>query len=209
MPAYEEEIQDALAEGIELRELIAPKDIRKNNGKLSLELDECELRDYDLSGRRRPIPKDGCVISLDYDTIFAAIGQAVDAGFTNSVELRKDAISVERHTLATNLPGVFAGGDAVTGPARVVDALAHGKRAAVEIDRYLSKKRGEKPYEEHMKKITVTMMVPEQVVKQARAEMPKLSPEERVKHFKEVELGLDEETARKECARCLRCDVKL
>lgn len=209
MPAYEEEIEDALAEGVELRELVAPKSIRRTNGKLSLELDECELRDYDRSGRRRPVPKTDCVISLDYDTIFAAIGQAVDGRFTDSLELRKDVIPVERHTLATDLPGVFAGGDAVTGPARVVDALAHGKRAAVEIDRYLSKKRGDKPYEEHLEKIAVTMVVPEEVVKQARAEMPKLSPEKRVKHFKEVELGLDEETARRECSRCLRCDVKL
>jgi NADPH-dependent glutamate synthase beta subunit-like oxidoreductase len=209
MPAYEEEIKDALAEGIELRELVAPKGIRRTNGKLSLELDECELRDYDRSGRRRPFPKDGCVISLDYDTIFAAIGQAVDASFAKSLELRKDVISVDRHTLASNLPGVFAGGDAVTGPARVVDALQHGRRAALEIDRYLSQKRGGKPYEERHDNIQVTMKVPEQVVKQLRAEMPKLAPEESIRSFKEVELGFDEETARKECSRCLRCDVKL
>jgi Asp-tRNA(Asn)/Glu-tRNA(Gln) amidotransferase B subunit len=90
-----------------------------------------------------------------------------------------------------------------------VDALAHGKRAAVEVDRYLSKKRGERPYVETPERIEVTLEVPEEVVKQARAEMPKLSPEQRIKSFQEVELGFDEETARKECARCLRCDVKI
>jgi len=209
MPAYEEEIEDALEEGVELRELVAPKSITKSNGRLRFELDECELREFDRSGRRRPVPIDGCVISQDYDTIFAAIGQAVDLGYGDAVDTYRGTIQVDRHCLATNLPGVYAGGDAVTGPARVVDALAHGKRAAVEIDRYLSKKRGDRPYVEIPEKIDVTMKVPEEVVKQARAEMPKLANEQRIKSFQEVELGFDEETARKECARCLRCDVKL
>jgi NADH-quinone oxidoreductase subunit F len=209
MPAYEEEIEDALAEGIELKELVAPKSISKSNGRLALELDECELKEFDRSGRRRPVPIDGCVISQEYDTVFSAIGQAPDMSFTTFLKMHRDTIEVDRYTLATNLPGIFAGGDAVTGPARVVDALAHGKRAALEIDKYLAQKRGEKPYVERFEKISVTMKVPEEIIKQARAEMPKLSPEDRIRHFMEVELGFDEETARKECERCLRCDVKL
>ena len=209
MPAYEEEIEDALEEGVELRELVAPKSITKSNGRLRFELDECELKEFDRSGRRRPVPIAECVISEDYDTIFAAIGQAVDLGYGDALETYRGTIKADRHTLATNLPGVYAGGDAVTGPARVVDALAHGKRAAVEVDKYLSKKRGERPYVETPEGIEVTMTVPEEVVKQARAEMPKLPPEQRIKTFQEVELGFDEETARKECARCLRCDVKI
>jgi len=209
MPAYEEEIEDALEEGINLRELLAPKSITKKNGKLLLELDECELKDFDASGRRRPVPIEGRVVRDEYDTIFSAIGQAPDLGFGASVATSRGRIIAERHSLATNIPGVFAGGDAVTGPARVVDALAHGKRAAFEIDRYLSRKRGDKPYVEHLPKIEVTMEVPQEIVKQARAEMPKLPAQERIKNFNEVELGFDEETAKKECARCLRCDVKL
>ena len=209
MPAYEEEIEDALEEGIELRELVAPKSIAKSNGRLRLELDECELREFDRSGRRRPVPIEGRVISQEYDTIFAAIGQGVDLGYGDAVDTYRGTIQVDRHSLATNVPGVYAGGDAVTGPARVVDALAHGKRAAVEIDRQLSKKRSGRPYVEVPEKIEVTMKVPEEVVKQLRAEMPKLPPEKRIKGFQEVELGFDEETAKKECARCLRCDVKL
>jgi NADH-quinone oxidoreductase subunit F len=104
---------------------------------------------------------------------------------------------------------VFAGGDAVTGPARVVDALAHGKRAAKEIDKYLAHKRNEKPYVEKLEEINITMKVPEETIVQPRAEMPKLSPDERSKSFVEVELGFDEERAKKECSRCLRCDVEL
>jgi NADPH-dependent glutamate synthase beta subunit-like oxidoreductase len=208
MPAYEEEIEDALAEGIELRELLAPRSVVRNNGRLTLEMDVCELRDFDASGRRRPVPKEGGLLAEDYDTVFSAIGQAPDLTFGAALELKRDTVCVDAHTLVTNLPGVFAGGDAVTGPARVVDALAHGKRAAIEIDRYLARKRRERPFVEHPEEIRVTMETPSEIIKQDRAEMPKLAPEERVRSFSEVELGFDEETARSECSRCLRCDVK-
>ncbi len=208
MPASEEEIADALAEGIELKELVAPKSISQVNSGLALELDECELKDFDRSGRRRPVPIEGSVISQEYDTIFSAIGQTADLDFTDSLDTKRDTIAVDRHRLLTNLPGVFAGGDAVTGPARVVDALAHGKRAAVEIDKYLAEKRGGRPYAERLETIKVTMTLPEEVFEQPMAEIPKLDPKERIKDFTaEVELGFDEATARKECARCLRCDV--
>jgi NADH-quinone oxidoreductase subunit F len=209
MPAYEEEIEDALNEGIELKVLVAPKSISERNGRLIFELDECELREFDASGRRRPIPIDGCVLTEEYDTIFAAIGQRPDLRFSQAVESSRNTIKTDWRTLETNVPGVFAGGDAVTGPARVVDALAHGKRAAVEIDRYLAGMRGEAAEEVRREKISITMEVPEEIIKQPMAVMSKLPPEERIKGFAEVELGLDEETARKECSRCLRCDVKL
>jgi NADH-quinone oxidoreductase subunit F len=210
MPAYEEEIVDAIAENVELKELVAPKSINQVNGRLALVLDECELKNFDRSGRRRPLPIEGCVISQEYDTIFSAIGQASNLDFTESLVTKRDTITVDRHSLVTNLPGVFAGGDAVTGPARVVDALAHGKQAAVEIDKYLAKKKGGKPHAERLEEINVTMTVPEEVIEQPMAEMPKLDPKERIEDFSaEVEIGFDEETARKECARCLRCDVKL
>jgi NADH-quinone oxidoreductase subunit F len=208
MPASEEEIADAVAENIELKELVAPKSIRRANSGLALELDVCELRDFDRSGRRRPVPIEGSVITREYDTIFSAIGQTSDLEFAGSLETKGDTIAVDRHRLLTNLPGVFAGGDAVSGPARVVDALAHGKKAAVEIDRLLALKRGRAPYAESLQKIKVTMTLPKEVIEQPMAEIPKLDPEERIKDFTaEVELGFDEETAKKECGRCLRCDV--
>jgi len=209
MPADEEEIEDSIDEGIVLKELVAPKSIAKSNGKLALTLDECELKEYDRSGRRSPVPIDGCVLSEEYDTIFSSIGQKPDLSFTAALDVQWGTVKADRYTLGTNLPGVFAGGDAVLGPAYVVDALAHGKRAARAIDQYLSRKRGDKPCVENSSKINITMKVPEETIKQARAEMPKLGVDERIKDFREVELGFDEETAKKECARCLRCDVKL
>jgi len=209
MPADEEEIEGALDEGIELKVLFAPKSISQNNGRLVFELDECELKDFDRSGRRRPVPIEGRTIREEYDTIFSAIGQDSDLTFASTLNMQWNTISVDRLSLATNLPGIFAGGDAVTGPARVVDALAHGKRVAREIDKYLAKKRGEKPYEEQVEKINVTMEMPAETAEQPRAIMPQLVPEERVKNNAEVELGFDEEIAKKECSRCLRCDVEM
>jgi NADH-quinone oxidoreductase subunit F len=209
MPASEEEIADALAEDIALKELVAPRCIKQTAAGLALELDLCELKDFDRSGRRRAVPIEGAVITQEFDTIFSAIGQTSDLEFAGSIETTKgNTIAVDRHNLLTNLSGVFAGGDAVTGPARVVDALAHGKQAAVEIDRYLANKRGRAPYAESLEKIQVTMTLPKEVTEQPMAEVPKLDPTERIKDFTaEVELGFDEETAKKECGRCLRCDV--
>ena len=208
MPASKEEISDALAEGIQLKELVAPKSIRKTDTGLVLEMELCELKDFDRSGRRRPVPIAGAVVTQEYDTIFSAIGQGSDLEFAGSIETKGDTIAVDRHRLLTNLPGVFAGGDAVTGPARVVDALAHGKKAAVEIDRYLAKKAGREPHAESLEKIQVTMTLPKEIIETPMAEIPKLDPQERIKDFTaEVELGFDEETAKKECGRCLRCDV--
>ena len=208
MPASEEEISDALAEGIQLKELVAPKSIRKTDTGLVLEMELCELKDFDRSGRRRPVPIAGAVVTQEFDTIFSAIGQGSDLEFAGSIEIKGDTIAVDRHRLLTNLPGVFAGGDAVIGPARVVDALAHGKKAAVEIDRYLAKKAGREPHAESLEKIQVTMTLPKEIIETPMAEIPKLDPQERIKDFAaEVELGFDEETAKKECGRCLRCDV--
>jgi len=208
MPASGEEIADALAEGIQLKELVAPKSIRKTDSGLVLEMELCELKDFDRSGRRRPVPIAGAVVTQEFDTIFSAIGQGSDLEFAGSIETKGDTIAVDRHRMVTNLPGVFAGGDAVIGPARVVDALAHGKKAAVEIDRYLAKKAGREAHAESLEKIQVTMTLPKEIIETPMAEIPKLDPEERIKDFTaEVELGFDEETARKECERCLRCDV--
>jgi len=208
MPATAEEIDDALAEGIQLKELVAPKSIRKTDTGLVLDMELCELKDFDRSGRRRPVPIAGAVVTQEFDTIFSAIGQGSDLEFAGAIEIKGDTIAVDRHHLLTNLPGVFAGGDVVIGPARVVDALAHGKKAAVEIDRYLAKKAGREPHAESLEKIQVTMTLPKEVIETPMAEIPKLDPAERIKDFAaEVELGFDEETAKKECGRCLRCDV--
>jgi NADH-quinone oxidoreductase subunit F len=208
MPAAREEVEDALAEGIALRTLVIPNSISKANGKLILATQRCEPGEFDKDGRRKPVPVPGAVVEDQYDTLFAAIGQGSDAGFAKGLELQRGWISVDRRTLATNLKGVYAGGDAVTGPAMAVDALAAGKRAAFSIDRDLSEKRGEKPFTEAYGGIAITMRVPDEIIEQAMEQAPKIAPQNRIEDFREVEKGFDIETMKRECARCLRCDVK-
>jgi len=209
MPASAEEVEDAIAEGIKLKILMMPESINKTNGRLTITLHTCEPGEFDKSGRRIPVPVPGKVVSEEYDTIFAAIGQVSDTGFIKDLDLRRGRVSVDRLSLKTNLDNIYAGGDAVTGPAMVVDALAAGKRAAISIDRDLSAKRGERPSVEQHEKIFVTMKVPGEIVEQGMARAPKGSPHERIKDFREVELGFGGETVKKECGRCLRCDVTI
>ena len=209
MPASAEEIEDALAEGITLKTLMLPSAITKANGKLALTVQQCKPGEFDTGGRRWPVPLSDKTTTEEYDTIFAAIGQVSDSGFLKDVDLKKGRITVDRRSLKTNLDGVYAGGDAVTGPALVVDALAAGKRAAIAIDRELSAKRGERPYEERYENIPLTMKVPGEIVTQKMARTPTVSSKERIKDFREVELGFDTKTIKKECRRCLRCDVRV
>jgi NADH-quinone oxidoreductase subunit F len=209
MPAAIEEIEDALAEGINLKILMMPHSIAKANGRLSLTIIGCEPGEFDKDGRRRPTPIPGDVAVEQFDTVFAAIGQGSDTNFLENVELTRGWIAVDRHTLKTNLDGVYAGGDAVTGPAMAVDALAAGRRAAISINRDLSIMRGERPHTEEHGQIFITMRVPEKIVKQEMQRVPKISPQERIKSFKEVEIGFDLETVKRDCDRCLRCDVKV
>jgi NADPH-dependent glutamate synthase beta subunit-like oxidoreductase len=209
MPASAEEVEDAIAEGIKLKILMMPESINKTNGRLTITLHTCEPGEFDKSGRRIPAPVPGKVVREEYDTIFAAIGQVSDTGFIKDLDLRRGWVSVDRLSLKTNLDNIYAGGDAVTGPAMVVDALAAGKRAAISIDRDLSAKRGEKPSVEQHEKIFVTMKVPGEIVEQGMARAPKVLPHERIKDFREVELGFGGETVKKECGRCLRCDVTI
>jgi NADH-quinone oxidoreductase subunit F len=202
-------VEDALAEGITLKTLMMPQSVSKANGRLTLAAQRCEPGEFDKDGRRRPVPVSGAMAEEQYDTIFAAIGQSSDAGFAKGLELEGGWISVDRRTLATNLPGIYAGGDAVTGPAMAVDALAAGKRAAFSIDRELSERRGEKPFVAAYERIPITMRIPEEIIEQGMARAPKIAPQERIRDFREAEGGFDIETVKRECGRCLRCDVKM
>jgi len=209
MPASAEEIEDGIDEGIKLKTFMMPGSINKDNGRLNITLHKCEPGEFDRDGRRTPVPIPDAVVREEYDTIFAAIGQVSDTSFISSFDLKRGRIEIDRLTLKTNLDNIYAGGDAVTGPALVVDALAAGKRAAIAIDRDLSAKKGGKPYEDQYDKIFITMKVPGDTIKQDMARAPKISAKERIKDFREVEHGFDMKTVKGECARCLRCDVKI
>ena len=142
MPANDEEIEEAEHEKIKILYLVAPTRILAENGKVKgLECQRMELGAFDASGRRRPVPVKGSEFVLEVDMAIPAIGYMPDLsclpqndGFKTT---KAGTLSVDPITLATHLPGVFAGGDVVTGPSTIVEAMAGGYRAAVSIDRYL------------------------------------------------------------------------
>jgi NADPH-dependent glutamate synthase beta subunit-like oxidoreductase len=170
----------------------------------------------DSSGRRRPVPKEGSQHELPLDTLIVAISESSDlTGAWEKGEFRLDTekeerISTDEKTLLTNRPGVFAGGDAATGPHTVVDAIAAGKKAAIVIERYL---RGEELVQPAAPRIPKIYIEPEKVDESkeqdaSRAEQPVISLKSRKSGFDEVELSLDEENAIREAGRCLRCDLE-
>src|ERR1035441_7935390 len=135
-----EEVEAAEAEGVKIEVLIAPVRLERKAGKLVLTCQRMELGAPDASGRPRPVPIAGSDFEVQAACVIAAIGQSVDLQPLNSAELTlsKWGIAADPKTLGTNLPGVFAGGDAVTGPDLAVREVDAGKLAAASIDQYLS-----------------------------------------------------------------------
>ena len=213
MPAYESEIEEALDEGIKIAYLAAPEEILVSDSKVvGLRCLKVKLSKEDVSGRRRPVPILGSQYEIEADLICPAIGQVSDLTCLKQVkdlELSKwGRIKVDNETFATSRPGVYAGGDAVTGPATVVEAIGSGKRAAFFIDAYirgvkepkapeLIRRRNVARFETSAKKLEALK----------RPEMPLLSMNKRKTTFEQVELGLVKKVARDEAKRCLRCDL--
>ena len=144
MPCLMEEVEAAEAEGVQIEFLVAPVRLERKDGKLHLTCQRMELGPPDDSGRARPVPVPGSEFTIEAASVIAAIGQSVELDTLNAhtLSLSKWGIAADPKTLATNLPGVFAGGDAVTGPDLAVRAVAAGKLAAASIDQYLSGQEG-------------------------------------------------------------------
>ena len=211
MPASEEEIEEAEHEGIKIHYLAAPVRILGKDWKVAgMECIRMELGEPDASGRRRPIPIEGSEFVIDADMIVPAIGQTPDLAFLpedSKFEItRRGTFEVDDNSLSTNIPGVFAGGDAVRGPATVIEAIAAGKRAAISIDCYL---RGESlpPGEEPLPTVTIEDIDLREVERKNRAVMPAIPLGERARCFREVNLGFSQEAAVEEANRCLNCGV--
>ncbi len=142
MPAWKEEIEEAIEEGVEIRFLTAPvRMITKNEKIEKLECVKMKLGDLDSSGRRKPVQIENSEFLLDIDTLVPAISQGPLIGglaSDNSLKLTKwNTIEVDQDTLYTGADGVFAGGDVVLGPKTVTEAMSHGKIAAEMIDKYI------------------------------------------------------------------------
>ena len=209
MPADKAEVDAADHEGIDIRILTSPTKVLVENGKMvSIECIRNELGAPDASGRRRPVPIPGSEFIIPLDNLIPAISQEPDLSFLpddHSFEISKwNSFVVDEDTLATNIPGVFAGGDAVTGPKTVVEAMEAGHVAAEMMLKYV---KGEKIKREPKVRLPVVEHVDyrEEHAKLEPIPMPELEPTERISNFAEVELGFSEEQAIAEARRCLSC----
>jgi len=212
MPAANEEIEEALAEGIKMEFLAAPVRVLGDNDKVTgLECIRMELGEPDASGRRRPVPIEGSEFTLDVEAVIPAIGQAADLSFIpegSDVSINKwNTFDVDEITFATNVEGIFAGGDDVTGPATAVEAINAGKEAARSIDRYLKGEDVTLGRERDWTKNLADKGDVSWVKKSERPHLPELEPEERKTHFDEVILGYSEEDVLREANRCLSCGI--
>jgi NADH-quinone oxidoreductase subunit F len=209
MPADDHEIADALAEGVRLETLVLPVTVERDAAGLKVTCVRVRLGAIDESGRRRPEPIDDSAFSTRYDTVLSAVGQhpAVPADW--GLELGSgERITVAPGSLRTSVEGVFAGGDAVLGPASVIEAMAHGRAAAREIDRYLG---GSGSIDEQFAPAEVLSELPPLPVETGerfRPAMPNLDALARIRSFTEVELGYSRQDAIEEASRCLRCDLR-
>ncbi|MBM3173608.1 MAG: hydrogenase iron-sulfur subunit, partial [Chloroflexi bacterium] len=211
LTAAEEEVEEAIMEGVTIEYQAMPVEILGEGGRVTgVRCRKTELTNEIMPNGRhrpRPIPETDFVIEADH--VVVAIGQSPDASQLgiDGLSLRKGTgvIKVNPLTLETSIPGVFAGGDCVTGPNNVVEAMAAGLRAAESIDRYLQKRDlaiGRTLEPEAVAEVDIESI---EAIPHVRATMPAISLQDRVSGFEETTTGLSAEAALQEAQRCLNC----
>ncbi len=219
MPTSKEELESQEEESIKIIFLANPTRIMGSNRVEGIECIRMELGPPDETGRRRPVPVAGSEFVIDVDTVIPAIGQASDLKFLegSGVDTPKGRWISTLKDGRTTVAGIFAGGDAVTGAATVIEAIAAGKRAALSINEYLGgEKRADfkveseidflEEYEAQEKRnLSRNYFALKDIECQERVKMPKRLVKERIRNFSEEELGYDEAMAVEEANRCLSC----
>jgi NADPH-dependent glutamate synthase beta subunit-like oxidoreductase len=217
MPANAVEIDAAEHEGVQFLFLAAPVEVKGDeDGRVThLEYLKMELGEPDASGRRRPVPIEGSETLLETDMLITAIGQSPEISFTERsrkrlAELkttRWNTIDVNPETLQSNIPYLFAAGDAATGPSLVVDAIGGGRRAARSIHQFVMGQKITANTKELGQDLIAETLFDHVagVIKNPRAPMPELPIEERIYSFVEVDQVLTEDSAKNESNRCLSC----
>ncbi len=211
MPAIREEIQRAEEEGVKIIFLVAPTRVLIDKRRVKgIECIRTKLGQPDESRRMRPIPVEGSEFVVETNAIISAVGEQPDLSVWKDAEIslpiRDELIVADPVTLETGVLGIFAGGDAVTGPAYVIDAVAAGRKAAISIDRYLrgenlaANREGEGPQETNLS------FNIECVTRKTRQTPSILSLDQRQANFQEVEKGLSMTAAKEEAGRCLACE---
>ncbi len=212
MPAYAEEIAGAIEEKIRFEYLTAPVRVLADGGRLAgLECLRTELGPPDASGRRRPVPVKGSTFVVDCDSLIAAIGQATETdwaeGLADLAWTRQRTLKVDPATMQTSIPYVFAAGDAVSGPATVIEAVGAGHRAVAAIRRFVAGQTLSSLSRQPSVPGRDWAAIPQDALPQARAEARHLEAEARITSFQEVALALEADAARREAERCLNCGV--
>jgi len=215
MPAYAEEVAGALAEGVRFEYLTAPARIVGAEGAVTgFECLRTELGPPDASGRRRPVPITNSEFEIACDTVIPAIGQLTErawsAAETGPACSARNTITVSPGSMGTTLPHVFAAGDAVTGPATVIEAVAGARRAMAAMDRFIRGEAFDTVAAPAVKTAATTAgwnEIPDDIQSAARLQPSHLPALESAASFAEVAPGVSAEAARQEAARCLNCGV--
>jgi len=209
MPANDEEIEEAVAEGIKLSYLVAPQKVLAGGDKLSVECIRMKLGEPDASGRARPIPIEGSEFIIEVDRLIAAIGQASDVPASFSITMKKGCIVANEKTLVSSRKDVFAGGDIVSGPASVIQAIQAGRTAAASIDKYLGGKG--KIYQKLAPSDNnfACLGREEGFAYKKRVARPVTPASERLRGFIQEEGSLTREQAVAEAGRCMQCQLRL
>lgn len=216
MPADMEEVEAAEKEGVIFHYLTHPVRILIDDGRVSgVEVTRMELGEVDAGGRRSVRPVDGSEFDLDVDSIVPAIGQQVDHSFVNPDEgirfTDKGLIEVDPNSLMSSRKGIFAGGDCVTGPATLVQAMAQGHQAARCMDDYLTLGRVRFFPDSRMSDLVqaiqpmISKGVSIPIRHEYRVKVKELDPQVRKRMFEEVEKPISVEEAYHEADRCMRC----
>jgi len=217
MPAHERNVADAEREGVKFMDLVSPVEITSADGGLNIDVVRMELGEPDKRGMRKPVEVPGLDFSLQVDTVVYSMGKmATKDGFTGgaleeSLELTPTGnIKANPRDFLTNLEGIYAAGDATSGPRSVIQAVVGGRRSAENIHAEImgiEKESGESRFNFSRGK-TLNDVVPETfagIVSAPRQKMPERQPESLIRDFGEVKLGFSEEIARREAERCLAC----
>jgi NADPH-dependent glutamate synthase beta subunit-like oxidoreductase len=207
MPADLAGVEEAMSEGVNIQFLAIPTRINRANGKLKVECIHYTLGAVDAGGRRHPEPVPGSEFTIEVDKVISATSQIPDIPDQfGLITGDGGTIQVVAGTLATGREGVFAGGDAVSGPASIIEAIASGRQAAISIDSSLGGKGSIEGVRVMPQKVpTYRLGLP--IVNQVN--IPRRPVNERLHDFSEVELNLDEQSAIEEAKRCLWCDLPI
>jgi len=215
MPAWEQDVDEAIDEGIVINSEASPSKINHKDGRVTgIEFTHCVCV-FDDEGCFNPTCDLDDTRYVDADNIIISIGQAADMSFLDADSQLERALwgtlVVDTNTLATNVPGVFAGGDFTTGPTFVIRAISSGRRAAIAINKYLTGDDSPVyiPDEKSQRHTATGLALDEETTEdQPRIEVGLEDAGQRIKDFREVEKGFTEEQGRREATRCLRCDLE-